>query len=109
MTNKTLKLFNQAKWDERKKYVADDAKMEDVAAWIKANRVDEVLGYVQSWKTGFPDMEGKYVNRIESKNTLVEECTWTSTHSGNIIIPDGRTILPTGKSVNLKNVLIYEI
>ena len=108
LTEKTLSLFNQANWDEWRKYVANDATMEDMAAGIKAVGVDEVLGYVQGWKTGFPDMEGTCVNRIDAGDTLVEECTWTGTNTGNIMTPDGGTIPPTGKSVNLKNVLIYE-
>ncbi|MCH2482788.1 MAG: ester cyclase [Gammaproteobacteria bacterium] len=63
---------------------------------------------MQGWKTGFPDMVGKCENRIDAGDVLVEECSWTSTNTGNLVAPDGSTIPPTGKSVNLKNVLIWE-
>ena len=53
-------------------------------------------------------MEGTCVNRIDTEDTLVEECTCTGTNTGNIMIPDGGTIPPTGESENLKNVLIFE-
>ena len=46
LTEKTLSLFNQANWDEWRKYVTNDATMEDMAAGIKAVGVDEVVGYV---------------------------------------------------------------
>ena len=49
--------------------------MEDMAVGIKAIGVDEVLGYVQGWETGFPDMEGTFVNRTDAGDTLVEEFT----------------------------------
>ena len=63
---------------------------------------------MQGWKTGFPDMVGKCENRIDAGDVLVEECSWTSTNTGNLVAPDGSTIPPTGESVNLKNVLIWE-
>ena len=45
---------------------------------------------------------------VDAGDTIVEQCTWTGTNTGNIMTPDGGTIPPTSKSVNLKNVLIYE-
>ena len=79
-----------------------------VAETFVGNGSDEVLAYVQGWKTGFPDLVGKCENRIDAGDVLVEECSWTSTNTGNLVAPDGSTIPPTGKSVNLKNVLIWE-
>ena len=53
-------------------------------------------------------MVGQCNNRIESGNTMVEECSWTGTNTGEITAPDGSKITPTGKTVNLKNCFIYE-
>jgi predicted ester cyclase len=53
-------------------------------------------------------MVGQFNNRIESGNTMVEECSWTGTNTGEITAPDGSKIPPTGKTVNIKNCFIYE-
>jgi predicted ester cyclase len=82
--------------------------MEDMAVGSKSVGSDEVLAYAQNWKTIFPDMVGQCDNRIDAGDVLVEECSWTGTNTGNIMTPDGGTIPPTGKSVSLKNVLIWE-
>ena len=36
------------------------------------------------------------------------ECSWAGTHTGDMMTPDGNTIPPTNKTVNLKNVFITE-
>ena len=78
------------------------------AVGYKASGKEESKAYVQSWKTTFPDMVGQCNNRIESGNTMVEECSWTGTNTGEITAPDGSKIPPTGKTVNIKNCFIYE-
>ena len=46
--------------------------MEDMAAGIKENTLEEFTGYAQGWKTAFPDMKGDITNRMEAGNTLIE-------------------------------------
>ena len=55
----------------------------------------------------YPDMIGTLNNRIESGNTLVEECTWVGTNTGEIPMPNGSKIPATRKSVTVNNVLIF--
>ncbi|MDP7518055.1 MAG: ester cyclase [Arenicellales bacterium] len=88
--------------------MASDATMEDIAVGSKSVGSDEVPAYAKNWKTIFPDMVGTCENRHDAGDVLVEECSWTGTNTGNIATPDGNTIPPTGKSVNLRNVLIWE-
>ena len=108
VSDKLMVLFNEAKWDEWQEHIASDATMEDMAVGHKAVGSDEVRAYAESWKTGFPDMIGTCENRIDAGNVLVEECSWSGTNTGNLVAPDGSPIPPTGKSVSLKNVLIWE-
>ncbi len=108
LSDKLMVLFNEARWDEWQAQLASDATMEDMAVGSKSVGSDEVLAYAQNWKTIFPDMVGQCDNRIDAGDVLVEECSWTGTNTGNIMTPDGGTIPPTGKSVSLKNVLIWE-
>jgi steroid delta-isomerase-like uncharacterized protein len=109
VSNKAMELFNENKIDEWvNTLAADDITFEDMAVGHKASGKEEVKAYVQSWKTTFPDMVGQFNNRIESGNTMVEECSWTGTNTGEITAPDGSKIPPTGKTVNIKNCFIYE-
>jgi len=104
-----IKLFNENKIDEWTDAIAaDDIALEDVAIGHKAFGKEEAKAYVKNWKTTFPDMTGKCNNRVESGNTMFEECSWTGTNTGEINAPDGSKIPPTGKSVNINNCFVYE-
>ena len=104
-----IKLFNENKIDEWTDAIAaDDIALEDVAIGYKAFGKEEAKAYVKNWKTTFPDMVGKCNNRVESGNTMFEECSWTGTNTGEINAPDGSKIPPTGKSVNINNCFVYE-
>ena len=104
-----IKLFNENKIDEWTDAIAaDDIALEDVAIGHKAFGKEEAKAYVKNWKTTFPDMVGKCNNRVESGNTMFEECSWTGTNTGEITAPDGSKIPATGNSVNIKNCFVYE-
>ena len=104
-----IKLFNENKIDEWTDAIAaDDIALEDVAIGHKAFGKEEAKAYVKNWKTTFPDMVGKCNNRVESGNTMFEECSWTGTNTGEINAPDGSKIPPPGKSVNINNCFVYE-
>ena len=109
VSDKLMNDFNSANWEGWKSSVADDAKFNDVATGQKPEGADECTAYAQTWKTIYPDMKGTCNNRIESGNTLIEECTWVGTNTGEIPMPDGSKIPPTGKSVTIKNVVIWEL
>ena len=53
-------------------------------------------------------MIGTVDTAYESGNTVIMECSWAGTHTGDMMTPDGNTIPPTNKTVNLKNVFIME-
>ena len=109
VSESALKLFNENKIDEWTDAIAaDDIALEDVAIGHKAFGKEEAKAYVKNWKTTFPDMVGKCNNRVESDNTMFEECSWTGTNTGEINAPDGSKIPPTGKSVNINNCFVYE-
>ena len=112
MTNKEvseqlMKDFNEANWESWKTNVAPDVTMEDMASGDKKQGIDQVMEYVTGWKSTFSDITGVVTNRIESGDTLIEECTWTGTNDGEIPMPDGSKIPATGKSVTIKNVMIW--
>ena len=108
LCKKNIELFNSSSWDEAKAMMASTCGMHDVATGMKANDADQTIGYVQGWKSAFPDMIGTVDSAYESENTVIMECSWTGTHTGDMMTPDGNTIPPTNKTVNLKNVFITE-
>ena len=97
VSDKLMNDFNSANWEGWKSSVADDAKFNDVATGQKPEGADECTAYAQTWKTIYPDMKGTCNNRIESGNTLIEECTWVGTNTGEIPMPDGSKIPPHRK------------
>ena len=104
-----IKLFNENKIDEwTDAIVADDIALEDVAIGHKAFGKEEAKAYVKNWKTTFPDMVCKCNNRVESGNTMFEECSWTGTNTGEINAPDGSKIPPTGKTHTMRACQIIE-
>ena len=108
LCKKNIELFNSSSWDEAKAMMASTCGMHDIATGMKANDADQTIGYVQGWKSAFPDMIGTVDSSYESENTVIMECSWTGTHTGDMMTPDGNTIPPTNKTVNLKNVFITE-
>ena len=108
LSDEMMALFNEASWDEWQAGLASDATMEDMAVGSKSVGADQVLAYANNWKTMFPDMIGTCEQRHDAGDVLVEECSWSGTNTGNIAMPDGNIIPPTGKSINLRNVLIWE-
>ena len=107
VSDKLMANFNAAQWDEWREHVADDATMEDMASGYKASGGDEVLGYAQGWKMAFPDMVGTCDRRHVAGDVLLEECTWTGTHTGDMMTPNG-AIPPTNKTVKISNILVWE-
>ena len=106
LCKKNIELFNSSSWDEAKAMMASTCGMHDVATGMKTNDADQTIGYVQGWKSAFPDMTGTVDTAYESGNTVIMECSWAGTHTGDMMTPDGNTIPPTNKTVNLKNVFI---
>ena len=91
-----MKAFNEADWDTWRSFMAPDVTMQDFASGDFIEGVDAVMGYVMGWKSSFSNMIGTLENRIESGNTLVEECSWTGTNDGELPMPDGSKPLQLG-------------
>ena len=108
VSDQIMKDFNSANWEGWKSNVASNVMIQDFASGDKKEGIDDVMEYVTGWKSTFSDITGLCNNRIESGNTLVEECTWTGTNDGEIPMPDGSKIPATGKTVTIKNVIIWE-
>jgi steroid delta-isomerase-like uncharacterized protein len=56
------------------------------------------LGFMKSFKDAFPDIVITVTNQIATDDHVVNECTWTGTHTGPLQSPAGE-IPATGKAV----------
>jgi steroid delta-isomerase-like uncharacterized protein len=57
------------------------------------------MSFMKSFKDAFPDIHITVTNQVASDDQVVNECTWSGTHSGPLASPDGE-IPPTGKQVS---------
>ena len=62
------------------------------------NGKNEFMGFMQGFKTAFPDMEIKHTNIISNGKNVAVEFTAQGTHNGPLQTPAG-AIPPTGKPV----------
>ena len=68
---------------------------------------DDMRGALAGWKTAFPDVAGTITNTVEVGDTIVQEITWTGTHTGPLMTPDGE-IPATGRSQTTPAVIVSE-
>lgn len=49
------------------------------------------------WNTAFPDNEIAVDHEYVAGSTIIQEATFSGTHTGNLMTPDGQMIPPTGR------------
>jgi steroid delta-isomerase-like uncharacterized protein len=59
---------------------------------------------VQGWKQAFPDATGAIRNVVSSGNTVVQEITWTGTHTGPFLGHE-----PSGHAFRIPAVSVYAL
>ena len=70
---------------------------------------DQVRTMFRTWVDGFSDRHHPISNTVEQGDTIVAEFLLIGTNSGPLPAPQGGAIPPTGKSVRLPSIGIYEI
>ena len=69
---------------------------------------DACLAKDKGWDSAFSNFRFKIVNGIESDNTTIMEVEITCTMTGEMVIPDGSKIQPTGKTHTFAYCMIME-
>lgn len=54
--------------------------------------------FMGGFKNAFPDLKVTLTNQVTTDDQVVNECSWTGTHTGPLMSPAGE-IPPTGKKV----------
>ncbi|MDH3606750.1 MAG: ester cyclase [Acidimicrobiia bacterium] len=68
---------------------------------------DDLRAALAGWKTAFPDATGTVTNTVEVGDTIVQEVTWTGTHTGPMMTPEGE-IPATGAHQTTPAVMVSE-
>ena len=61
------------------------------------------------WLEAVPDHELVIHNEYMANSVLIQEGTFSGTHTGNMVSPDGETIPPTGRRFTCRHADIYVI
>ena len=103
---KSLTSFNQGDWQTYRALVADDCQYSEYATGRVIRSGDDFVSNSQAWKKAFPNAQGVATKRIEHGDCVVEEITWSGTHTGEMHTPDGQVIPATGKSMSVHAAMI---
>ena len=104
---KWTEAFKNADWETVASLYADDAVGSDPTGATYTGR-EANLANDKTWRKTFSDFKFEFGEFIQSGNASAVEMQVTATMTGEMEMPDGSKIPPTGKSVNIKNCFIYE-
>jgi steroid delta-isomerase-like uncharacterized protein len=88
--------------------LADDFVWNDVSMPEPMRTKDAARAYMQSWRTAFPDMRAKMVNRVVGDDAVAVEVEFTGTNTGPMDMA-GQTIPPTNRAVQGKGTYFAKI
>ena len=78
---------------------AEDAVV-SLPAGLELHGRDGFKMFYMVWTTAFPDNEITIHNEYVAGSTVVQEATFSGTHTGDLMTPDGQVIPPTGRKGN---------
>jgi len=67
---------------------------------MEARGPDGARMFFTAWTEAFPDNEVTIHREYIAGSVVVQEGTFTGTHTGNLVAPDGTVIPPTGRRIN---------
>ena len=87
-----IEAFNRGDWDALRATMAPDSLYEETATGRSLHGPDEILGALQDWRTGVPDVTGEIQRVATDGDQAVLEILWRGTQSGPLTA--GATTLP---------------
>jgi steroid delta-isomerase-like uncharacterized protein len=88
--------FNASDWERCKAALAPDSLYDEVGTSRRVEGVGDIIPCWQAWKEAMPDVKGSVMTAFATGNTVILEVTWTGTHTGPLVSPQG-TVPATGK------------
>ena len=93
--NSVIEAFNSSDWDSMEGLLGDSSYTE--FGTQRTLRGGDIIDAMKGWKGAMPDVTGTVTSVAESGDAVVLEITWTGTHTGPMVTPDGE-IPASGKS-----------
>ena len=100
--------YNEKDWDRARAALAPEVIYDELGTQRKVKGVDDVLTAWKGWATAMPDSRATFRSELVSGNTAVLEITWTGTHKGPLMMPDGE-IPASGKKIELRACQVVEV
>jgi steroid delta-isomerase-like uncharacterized protein len=96
--------FNKADWAAFTDGVTSDVTYLEIGTGRHAQGANAYLKLLRVWKQAFPDGIVTIRNAVSDGNTVVQEFTWSGTHTGPFMTPAGK-IPATAKRVEIRGTL----
>lgn len=93
--------FNRRDFAVATQVVAEECEFTDVPSGMVFRGPAGFVDFEEGWLTAFPDGQIEIINLVCRGDTCITEYRGRGTHDGPLPGPDGRTIAPTGKKVQL--------
>ena len=100
VARENIDAYSAGDWSRLKAALAPDVVYNEVGSQRRLQGADQMVQAYQGWKQALPDGKGTITRVIANGDSVAIEVTWTGTHTGPLVTPDG-AIPPTGKSVSL--------
>jgi len=100
-----VEAFNVGDLDTYMRLVGD-AEYQELATQRNLSG-DALREALVGWRTAFPDIAGTITNTVEGGGQVVQEITWTGTHTGPLATPDGE-IPPSGNRQTTPAVIVSQ-
>ena len=100
---------NAHDWERFQRFYADSISWNDpgLAAPIKGPEV--VRQRLETWTAAFPDLKWTLEELFTQGDLVCAEFTFQGTHEGELVGPDGVTLTPTNRRIELGAVGVYLI
>jgi steroid delta-isomerase-like uncharacterized protein len=104
-----IEAWNAGDRDRLRASVTDDVTLHEAATGRRLAGEPDVTGNNWAWKETFPDGQGEIGTVIEAGDRAVIEVVWRGTHSGPLRTPDGATIPPTGRRIEVPGCMVFRV
>jgi len=98
MAREVYQAFNRSDFDAALALAADDGGVVLVPFGKTFHGKQGFREFMAGFKDAFPDLTVTVTNQVATDDQVVNECSWTGTHTGPLQTPTG-TIPPTNKRV----------
>lgn len=101
-------LYNSQDLDALIDNYAEDAVMSIPETTAPLRGRDAIRGIFAEQFAEFPDGRMTAEIVVEEGDTVAEEFTYTGTNTGPLTLPDGKTLPPTGKRLEMKGIELVQ-